>query len=107
YPVFEPKVAEKAVKSTVDELAKIAETMTPERIEAVHRCLQILAGLDADHASVINNVGFNKVDGRIGHSLANSPRLTPRQAALGLKIVRKYHRQLPEELLEIAKGDKK
>jgi hypothetical protein len=30
--------------------------------------------------------------------------LTPKQAALGMKLVTKYHRQLPKELLDKVDG---
>lgn len=78
--------------------------LTSDQIAAIHQGLRILAGLDEDFATRRNDLGFSKVDGYIGHSLANQARLTPRQAVLGQKLVRKYHRQLPAELLETANG---
>ena len=86
-------------RSGMDALAAL---LTQEQIDAIHQGLRILAGFDADHASVWNNVGFSKVDVRIGHSLAEAHHLSPKQAVLGQKLVRKYHRQIPSDLLEAA-----
>lgn len=74
--------------------------LTADQINAVHEALRILAGYDGDHASELNGIGFNRYDGAIGHSLAEAYALTEKQAALGAKVVRKYRRQLPEQLME-------
>lgn len=87
------------------EIAKEAETIGPHQVAAIHNCLKMLAGSDWDRTSELNGVGFNKFDGIIGHSLAEAETLSPRQAALGRKIVAKYKRQLPPHLLRTAKGD--
>jgi len=79
--------------------------MTAERIAAVSMCLRMLAGMDGDRARMRNDIGFNAMDGEIGHDLASRGSLSPKQAALGLMIVRKYHRQLPAALLATAKGE--
>lgn len=47
----------------------------------------------------LDGSGFNRIDAGIGHSLAERPRLTDRQAALGLRLCRKYRRQLGGEML--------
>lgn len=61
--------------------------------------LQKLAGLDGDRAADRNGVGFSKLDTDIGCSLAKQVgergRLTTKQWGLGLKLARRYHRQLP------------
>jgi hypothetical protein len=62
-----------------------------------------LAGL-CDGAQAIDGMGFNKLDTNVGKSLAMSARLTAKQAALGRKIVLKYHRQLPADLVAVIKG---
>jgi len=79
--------------------AKIAETLTPSQIAAIHQALQMIADLDGDHARELNGIGFSRLDGMIGHSLANCERLTPKQAALAQTLVRKYRRQVPDALL--------
>ena len=53
-----------------------------------------MAAMDPDHAAERNDVGFSAFDGAIGHSLAWQPRWTPKQAALGMRLCRKYRRQL-------------
>ncbi len=84
-------------KATPDQLAKVAATFTPEQVEAIHTALRELADMDGDRARTINGMGFSKLDSDIGHSLARAPRLTPKQAALGALIVRRYRRQVPEQ----------
>lgn len=86
------------------QIAKIAESLAPETVAAIHSCLRILAGV-CDGAMQIDGAGFNRMDTHIGKSLAGCVSLTPKQAALGQRLVRKYHRQLPPELLEIAKAE--
>lgn len=79
--------------------AKIAETLTVPQIAAIHQALRMIADLDGDHAKVLNGIGFSRLDGMIGHSLADCGRLTPKQAALAQTLVRKYRRQVPDALL--------
>lgn len=62
--------------------------------EFVLRALRYLAENDLDRARFRNGVGFNAMDSYIGHALASLPSLTDRQALLGLKLVRRYRRQL-------------
>jgi hypothetical protein len=78
-------------------------TLQAETIGAIHECLRILAGC-CDHARRIDGAGFNKMDAEFGHSLANAHALSPKQAASGQKLIRKYHRQLPAEILRAAIG---
>lgn len=78
--------------------------LTPAQVEAIHQGLRVLAGFDVDFAQSRNGMGFSKIDVRIGHSLAEAPFLSPRQAALGKRIVTKYRRQLPADLLETING---
>jgi hypothetical protein len=95
-----PRPQEAATPAAPD----IGQGMTTRQIEAVHEALRILAGLDPDQAAERNDVGFNKYDGRIGHSLASAERLTVRQAALGRRLVCKYHRQIGADLIAAMKG---
>lgn len=76
-----------------------AAKLQPEQIRAIHEALRMLAGL-CDGARQLDGSGFNRIDARIGHSLAHAPRLTPKQAALGKRIATKYRRQLPESIVE-------
>lgn len=74
--------------------------MTPEQIQAVHENLRTVAAFDADRARAINGVGFNKIDTMIGCDLAERDSLSPAQAALGRKIVKKYKRQIGEDAVD-------
>ena len=99
-PVYEPPEEKKAAShnTTFDQLTHLAQTLTEEQIESIHAGLRFLAGLDTDYARALNRVGFSKIDVGIGHSLARWPSLTPKQAALGLKLCHKYRRQLPVDI---------
>lgn len=82
-----------------DQIEKQAEEITPTQCAEVLAGLRILAGM-CDGARRQDGSGFSKIDAKIGHSLAQCVRLTPRQAVLGRRLVKKYKRQLPEELME-------
>jgi SWI/SNF-related matrix-associated actin-dependent regulator of chromatin subfamily A-like protein 1 len=82
-----------SAKKSRDDLGKIAETLTAEEIIQIHQDLRILAGM-CDGARAKDGAGFNRFDARIGQDLAFAPTLTPRQAALGKQITRKYRGQL-------------
>ena len=81
--------------------------LKPEEVLAIHEALRLLAGLDSDHAAFQNDIGYNGCDTRIGHSLANRLELSPKQAALGKRIIKKYHRQLGAELYSRVFGESK
>ena len=68
-------------------------------IAQIHLGLQMLAGI-CDGARSQDDMGFNGIDTRVGKSLASWHSLTPKQAALGRKILMKYHRQLPDNINE-------
>jgi SNF2 family DNA or RNA helicase len=75
-------------------------TLDASETQAVHDAIRILAGMDEDFAQERNGVGFNGVDTGFGHSLAEMAALTPRQASAGKRMIRKYHRQLPDDIIE-------
>ena len=83
--------------------AEPAPVLSPAQVRAVHAALRLLAGMDADGASILNDVGFNKFDTTIGRDLAARASLSPKQAALGRKIAVKYHRQIGAELVALMK----
>jgi SWI/SNF-related matrix-associated actin-dependent regulator 1 of chromatin subfamily A len=89
------------VSSSREELEKEAPNITLEQRDAILTGLQILAGV-CDGARSWDGAGFNKIDSRVGKSLAGNTALTPRQAALGQKLVCKYQGQLSEDLVERA-----
>ena len=73
------------------------------QLNSLKHCFQILAGNDPDRAGLRNDIGFNGADSDFGHSLANwDGYYTPRQASMAIKVVRKYVRQLPPELYQLA-----
>ena len=76
------------------------EPLPEDQIPAVHQALRILAGSDDDFATIRNDAGFNKLDAPFGHDLASMAGLTPRQASAGKRLVKKYWRQLPDEINE-------
>jgi len=90
-----PTAQPPATAGTVRELAEVAAKLSATDVAEVHAALRRLAGL-CDGAAAIDGQGFSKIDVRIGHSLANAPRLSPKQAALGVKLCRKYRKQLGE-----------
>ncbi len=79
-------------------LKAVQPDLPAEVVEAVHQGLRLLAGMDSDYARELNGIGFNKIDGGFGHKLAELSSLTSGQAAAGLKLIKKYRGQLPEEL---------
>jgi SNF2 family DNA or RNA helicase len=101
-PVYVPKEKPATQDTRPDALALIGEKLSAEQITLIHAGLRMLAGLDIDGARELNNVGFNKIDSGIGRTLAERSSLSPKQAALGAKLVKKYHRQLPAEVIEAA-----
>jgi SWI/SNF-related matrix-associated actin-dependent regulator 1 of chromatin subfamily A len=104
-PIIPMAPREEAATESVSQkrIAEEASRMAPEQIAAIHNGLRMLAGM-CDGAVVLDGMGFNRIDTEIGHSLAAWPTLTGRQAALGLRIITKYRRQLPSTLLAAAKG---
>jgi hypothetical protein len=66
----------------------------------VQQGLRVLAGV-CDYAQAKDEVGFNAIDARIGHVLAEQSKLSPKQAVLGKKVLRKYKRQLGNLWLQL------
>lgn len=103
-PALPTKERAATESTTRAKLEADAKTLTAKQITAVHQGLAILAAMDTDRARDLNGMGFSKVDTDIGCSLARCGNLTPKQAALGLRLVTKYRRQLPAGLVDAAKG---
>lgn len=91
--ILDYEVPEDDGKPTTYEIGK---ELPFEQVDAIHACLKLIAKFDDDRASTHNGVGFSKYDSVIGNSLASSPRLSYKQAGLGLKLVNKYRKQLLE-----------
>jgi len=99
------------VSITTKEAKEPEVKLSEESKAAILEALRILSGYDTDRASYRNDMGFSKVDTYIGHELASRSHLTDRQALLGLKLVKKYRRQLegllskaPEEVKRYVYG---
>lgn len=75
--------------------------MPPEQVRAIHTCIRMLAGV-CDGALQLDGRGFNKLDSAVGKRLAALAYLSPRQALLAQKFCKRYHRQLPADLLAVA-----
>lgn len=78
-----------------------SDNIAEEQVEAIHEGLRSIAGM-CDGARKLDGVGFSGSDTDFGHSLAGSPRLSQKQAKYGKKLVRKYRRQLADDILERA-----
>lgn len=98
-----PKEEVATATVTVKQVEDVAAKLTDEQVAASHTCLRILARM-CDGAQELDGMGFSKFDARVGHSLASQESLTKRQGVLAIKLANKYRRQLPAELLAIAKG---
>lgn len=95
--VNEPMIPSAARPSTAatrrNEIEAIAAKLTDADVEKIHGALRSLAAM-CDGALRIDGAGFNKIDSGIGRDLAMRGSLTTKQAALGHKLCRKYHRQV-------------
>lgn len=84
--------------ATRQQLEVAATAITSAMREAIHEALRLVAR-SCDGAHQRDGHGFSKVDVKIGKSLAEQPYLTPRQAALGQKLCKRYGRQIGETAL--------
>jgi hypothetical protein len=67
-------------------------------IPAIHEGIQVIAGYDQDYAKDKNDIGFNAIDTRVGHWLAQKAVITTEQAIVGMEMIKKYRKQLPHNL---------
>lgn len=66
---------------------------TEEQRQLAHLAMRMLAGA-CDGAQSLDGAGFNKMDSRFGHDLADRDRLTDGQVWAATRLARKYRRQL-------------
>lgn len=92
-----PPATDSARRSQIERDSKL---LTPTQIGSIHQGLRTLSGI-CDGARGRDAAGFNKLDTRIGHELASMSVLTPKQAALGRRLLLKYSRQLGPDMMEI------
>ena len=84
--------------ATRSELDVAATAITAEQRWAILMALRELANV-CDGAQAVDGCGFSKLDVAVGKSLAAQNTLSPRQAALGQKLVAKYRRQIGTDTL--------
>ncbi len=75
----------------------LKEYVSDEKASPVIRSLRLLSNSDMDFATHRNDVGFNKRDAFLGHSIANLSKLTVKQYESAKRLLKKYHRQIPAE----------
>lgn len=102
-PIVPIRAASEAISTTREQVAREAVKLTPKQVAAILIGLKALSGM-CDGARKLDGSGFNKIDAAIGKSLAERLFITPKQAVIGLRLVVKYQRQLPGELVNEAKG---
>lgn len=86
-------------------MSNAERTERPERVRvtsfidagAVHAVVRHLASR-CDGANALDGEGFNKHDSRAGHSWARMDRLSEEQAFEARAMVRKYRRQIPDDM---------
>jgi hypothetical protein len=78
---------------------EVKYNFTPEQEQAVLRGLRQIAA-NCDGAFQLDGAGFNKRDTMFGKSLASKSRLTQKMYDCGFKMVRLYHRQVPQDVLD-------
>ena len=74
-----------------------------KKIDPLVSALRAIAGVDKDHASSDNDIGFSAYDTEFGHSLASRDTLSEKQIPYAKKMVWKYRKQLQEHFPEIWK----
>jgi SWI/SNF-related matrix-associated actin-dependent regulator 1 of chromatin subfamily A len=79
---------------------KFEDKLSAAQKSAALAGLRVLSSV-CDGAIEEDTVGFNGADSRIGKALAGQDSLSPKQAALAHKILRKYRRQIPSNIYEV------
>lgn len=95
------KTTRESHRITREQVVQGAAVVTQENHDAVLLGLRMIAGV-CNGARDLDGCGFSKFDTRIGKEMANLPSLTRNQVAYGARLVNKYRRQLPEEVVHQA-----
>lgn len=95
-PVLVPKAPQNGSRKHLEDDGLL---ITSEQCRAILRGLQMLSGV-CDGALKLDGAGFNKVDQRVGHELAQQNWLSPRQASLGRVLLKRYRKQLPQDVFD-------
>ena len=96
---FRKEEKELTDKADAQKRKNLASTPTWYSSSDVLEALRILAER-CDGARSLDGNGFNKFDTAFGKDLASRNFLTPGQTEAGIKLVRKYRKQLPERIQE-------
>lgn len=96
YPGFE--IADTVVAPSAVEKKSDVVQLTDDQVKAIHEALRTVAAYDDDRARSLNRMGFSKIDTHFGCDLAQRDRLSVRQAAVAMKMVRKYRKQYPDDV---------
>jgi len=84
----------------------VKRSFTDEQEQAVLTGLRLLSRM-CDGAEELDGRGFNKRDTRFGKILAEKTSLSEKMFAIGLKMIKLYHRQLPSDVLVSCVGSVK
>lgn len=94
--VLQSTVGKTTVQTTVQEV-----TYTKQIHDTVLSACRFLDNRNLDQATEKNDIGYNKLDGKFGRSLAERDKLTSKQITAALKMLRKYHKQIPVHMYAI------
>jgi SWI/SNF-related matrix-associated actin-dependent regulator of chromatin subfamily A-like protein 1 len=72
--------------------------------QAALTAMQILAGV-CDYAHKRDDMGFDAPSASMGHWLAGLPELTNAETAIAISFARRFHGQLPADLMAVIRGD--
>jgi hypothetical protein len=92
-----------SVRKAMTDPPKNSNSLTPKKVETIHQVLRTLAGM-CDGAYARDFCGFNANDATFGRDLALKESLSYKQAWAGFNLLRKYHRQIPEDQYVIIYG---
>ena len=98
-----PETEVATASTTRKEVIAKSITLTDANVSVIHVALKMISAL-CDGAHSLDGSGFSRIDVDIGKSLANSQRLSQRQAYIGWKVANKHRKQLPGEIQEALKG---
>ena len=87
------KIAAEAAEAAEQDLAAVED---PAVREAVLAAVRAITNLDDDLATEANGVGWSPATSKPGHVLAREEVLDPGRAVVGMRLLRKHPRQVPE-----------
>lgn len=98
-----PKAKENTTEARAKAFAEVG--LTEEQSAMLQMAVKMVAN-QCDYANALDGSGFNKMDADFGHSLADQEfNFTPKQAKAAYRIMRKYKRQIPQDIYSKIYGD--